>query len=65
MARTFLYTRVSTIGQTTENQISEVKAAGFSVQSNRTITETISGSCGATNRVRKTVNQREKKLTAM
>jgi len=47
MARTFLYTRVSTIGQTTENQICEVKAAGFAVQSSRIITETISGSAPA------------------
>jgi putative DNA-invertase from lambdoid prophage Rac len=44
MARTFLYVRVSTAGQTTENQIAEVKAAGFAVQPSRVITETISGS---------------------
>jgi len=50
MARTFLYTRVSTIGQTTENQVGEVKAAGFAVQSNRIITETISGSAPAMQR---------------
>jgi len=50
MARTFLYTRVSTTGQTTENQVGEVKAAGFAVQSNRTITETISGSAPAMQR---------------
>jgi len=50
MARTFLYTRVSTTGQTTENQIAEVKAAGFAVQPNRTITETISGSAPAMQR---------------
>ncbi len=47
MARTFLYTRVSTNGQTTENQVGEVKAAGFAVQSTRIITETISGSAPA------------------
>jgi putative DNA-invertase from lambdoid prophage Rac len=50
MARTFLYTRVSTIGQTTENQVGEVKAAGFAVQSSRIITETISGSAPAMQR---------------
>ncbi|MEE3504562.1 recombinase family protein [Acidiphilium acidophilum] len=50
MARTFLYTRVSTIGQTTENQVAEVKAAGFAVQSSRIITETISGSAPAMQR---------------
>lgn len=44
MARTFLYARVSTAGQTTENQITEVRAAGFAVQPSRVITETISGS---------------------
>ncbi|MDX5929545.1 recombinase family protein [Acidiphilium acidophilum] len=50
MARTFLYTRVSTTSQTTENQVAEVKAAGFAVQSSRTITETISGSAPAMQR---------------
>jgi Site-specific recombinases, DNA invertase Pin homologs len=50
MARTFLYTRVSTANQTTENQVAEVKAAGFAVQSSRTITETISGSAPAMQR---------------
>jgi len=50
MARTFLYTRVSTTGQTTENQVGEVKAAGFAVQPSRTITETISGSAPAMQR---------------
>jgi putative DNA-invertase from lambdoid prophage Rac len=50
MARTFLYTRVSTIGQTTENQVGEVKAAGFAVQPSRTITETVSGSAPAMQR---------------
>lgn len=50
MARTFLYARVSTIGQTTENQIAEVKAAGFAVQASRIITETISGSAPAMQR---------------
>jgi putative DNA-invertase from lambdoid prophage Rac len=29
MPRTFAYVRVSTTGQTTENQIQEIEAAGF------------------------------------
>ena len=31
MARTFAYVRVSTAGQTTENQIQDIEAAGFKV----------------------------------
>lgn len=44
MPRTFAYVRVSTTGQTTENQIQEIEAAGFRVEPQRIITETISGS---------------------
>ena len=44
MPRTFAYVRVSTIGQTTENQIQEIEAAGFQVEPRRIVTETISGS---------------------
>lgn len=44
MPRTFAYVRVSTTGQTTENQILEIQAAGFHVEPRRIITETISGS---------------------
>src|SRR3954451_16621640 len=44
MSRTFIYARVSTAGQTNENQVNEIQAAGFSVQTSRIITETISGS---------------------
>src|SRR4051812_11006394 len=44
MSRTFVYARVSTAGQTTENQVREIAAAGFSVQKNRIIAETVSGS---------------------
>lgn len=44
MARTFLYARVSTSDQTTDNQIAEVKAAGFAVDTKRIVTETVSGS---------------------
>lgn len=44
MPRTFAYTRVSKIEQKPENQIREIEAAGFSIESHRIITETISGS---------------------
>ncbi|WP_413990778.1 recombinase family protein [Labrys okinawensis] len=44
MPRTFAYVRVSTTGQTTENQIQEIEAAGFQVEPRRIVTETISGS---------------------
>lgn len=44
MSRTFAYARVSTIEQATENQIAEIKAAGFAVEQHRTIAETVSGS---------------------
>ena len=44
MARTFAYLRVSTAGQTTENQLREIEAAGFRVEPRRIVTETISGS---------------------
>ena len=32
MPRTFAYVRVSTAGQTTDNQIQEVRTAGFSIE---------------------------------
>jgi putative DNA-invertase from lambdoid prophage Rac len=44
MPRTFAYVRVSTAGQTTENQIQEIEAAGFAVTPRRVISETVSGS---------------------
>lgn len=44
MSRTFAYIRVSTTQQETKNQIKEIESAGFSIQPNRIITETISGS---------------------
>ena len=44
MARTFAYCRVSTLGQTVENQIREIEAAGFHVEKRRLTTETVSGS---------------------
>ncbi|TBG52545.1 recombinase family protein [Rhizobium leguminosarum] len=44
MPRTFAYVRVSTTGQTTENQIQEIRAAGFEVEPRRIVAETVSGS---------------------
>src|ERR1700716_3968447 len=44
MPRTFAYVRVSTVGQTTENQIREIEAAGFKVEPRRVVSETVSGS---------------------
>jgi putative DNA-invertase from lambdoid prophage Rac len=50
MARTFVYARVSTPEQTTDNQLLEVRAANFTVQPRHTITETVSGSVPAAER---------------
>lgn len=50
MTRTFAYCRVSTVEQSTENQLGEIAAAGFHVAPNRIITETISGSVPAMER---------------
>lgn len=50
MSRIFLYCRVSTSTQFTENQVQEVKTAGFEVQSSRVVEETISGSIAANER---------------
>lgn len=44
MPRTFLYARVSTSDQTTQNQVQEVEAAGFHVEPQRIVSETVSGS---------------------
>lgn len=44
MSRVFAYCRVSTTGQTTENQVREIQASGFAVETNRVIEEIISGS---------------------
>ena len=44
MPRTFVYVRVSTTGQTTENQIQEIEAVGFKVDPRRVVSETVSGS---------------------
>ena len=48
--RTFAYVRVSTAGQTTDNQREEIGAAGFSVEPRRLVTETISGSVATSQR---------------
>jgi len=44
MPRTFAYVRVSTPGQTSENQIHEIEAAGFAVSARRVVADTVSGS---------------------
>jgi putative DNA-invertase from lambdoid prophage Rac len=50
MPRTFAYLRVSTLGQTTDNQRQEITAAGFQVEPQRVITETVSGSVATSQR---------------
>lgn len=50
MARTFAYCRVSTADQTTDNQVQEIEAAGFSIEPKRVVTETVSGSTAARER---------------
>jgi putative DNA-invertase from lambdoid prophage Rac len=47
MSRLFAYARVSTTEQTTDNQLREITAAGFSIDRKRTVTESISGSVAA------------------
>ncbi len=49
-SHTFAYVRVSTYGQTTENQIGEIRAAGFEVNARRVVSETVSGSLAARER---------------
>jgi putative DNA-invertase from lambdoid prophage Rac len=51
MSRTFAYCRVSTIDQTTDNQVQEIAAAGFAVDPRRVVSETVSGSVAAIERV--------------
>lgn len=54
MSRTFIYARVSTADQSTDNQVAEIQAAGFAVDDDkrrhRIVTETISGSVAAAER---------------
>jgi putative DNA-invertase from lambdoid prophage Rac len=46
----FAYVRVSTNDQTTENQIGEIRGAGFEVHARRVVSETVSGSLAAKDR---------------
>ncbi|EFL9197378.1 recombinase family protein [Escherichia coli] len=50
MSRVFAYCRVSTLEQTTENQLREIETAGFAVRPQRIIEEHISGSVAASER---------------
>jgi putative DNA-invertase from lambdoid prophage Rac len=50
MSRVFAYCRVSTTDQTTQNQSLEIKVAGFAIESQRLIEESISGSVAAKER---------------
>ncbi|CAB3780252.1 recombinase family protein [Paraburkholderia caffeinilytica] len=50
MSRNFIYARVSTADQNTENQVREMAAAGFAVDKRRIVTENISGSVTASER---------------
>jgi putative DNA-invertase from lambdoid prophage Rac len=50
MSRVFAYCRVSTLSQTTDNQVQEIAGAGFAIQANRVVTETVSGSVAASER---------------
>jgi putative DNA-invertase from lambdoid prophage Rac len=50
VSRTFLYARVNTPDQTTDNQVVEVQGAGFDVNPRRVIVECISGSSAASER---------------
>lgn len=50
MSRVFAYCRVSTSDQTTENQVLEIKSAGFALEEHRIIKESISGSVAASER---------------
>jgi putative DNA-invertase from lambdoid prophage Rac len=49
--RTFAYVRVSTTGQTTENQIREIEAVGFQLEARRVVSENISGSTAIAQRL--------------
>jgi putative DNA-invertase from lambdoid prophage Rac len=50
MSRVFVYARVSTVDQTTDNQLREIEGAGFKVEPRRTVAESISGSVAANER---------------
>ena len=50
MSRTFAYCRVSTSEQSTENQIMAIRQAGYEVNDNRVVSETVSGGVQAMQR---------------
>ena len=50
MSRAFAYLRVSTPGQTTDDQLQEIRAAGFAIEPRRVVTETVSGSVATAQR---------------
>ena len=50
MPRTFAYLRVSTPGQATDNQLTEIQAAGFQIEPRPIVTETVSGAVAAIQR---------------
>lgn len=50
MSRVFAYCRVSTVDQTTDNQVAEIQSAGFAIDPKRVVTETVSGSTPAKER---------------
>ncbi len=50
MSRTFAYARVSTTEQTTQNQIEEIKTAGFDIAERHIFCDVISGSTLAAQR---------------
>lgn len=50
MSRVFAYCRVSTVEQTTENQVHEIRAAGYSIEPRRVVAEVVSGSVAARQR---------------
>jgi putative DNA-invertase from lambdoid prophage Rac len=50
VSRVFAYCRVSTTDQTTDNQRAEIVTAGYAIEPQRVITETISGSVAAKSR---------------
>ncbi|SAK95249.1 resolvase domain-containing protein [Caballeronia calidae] len=50
MSRIFMYARVSTTEQTTDNQITEVKSSGFAIEPHRIFSEQVSGSTLASKR---------------
>src|ERR1700753_2885837 len=52
MPRTFAYCRVSTLDQTTDNQVQEIQRAGFTVEPHRIITEKVSGASAIEQRPR-------------